>query len=508
MRDEYLVEMRGITKRFPGVVANKQVSLTVKPGEIHALLGENGAGKTTLMNILYGLHRPDEGEIFIRSQAETLPDPRTAIRHGIGMVHQHFMLVPVLTVTENIILGLPPGKGPILDFEGARRRIRELSTRSGLVVDPEAKVWQLPVGVQQRVEILKFLYRGTSLLILDEPTAVLTPSEVDRLFTVIRQLRADGLTLIFISHKLKEVMAISDRVTVMRDGKNVRTVNTEDTSKEELARLMVGRQVLFRIEREPPNPGQEVLRISNLSVLDDRNLRAVDGLSLSLREGEVLGIAGVSGNGQEELAEALCGLRRTDGGEIIVAGRNIADCDPRSIMECGVSQIPADRQRMTVPDFSIAENAVLPLFRQRPFSAYSILDWEAVRGLGERLIEGYDIRVPSATVAAGALSGGNLQKLILARQMCLDPRLLVAVQPTRGLDVGAIEFVHHKLLEERDQGRAILLISTDLDEIMQLSDRVAVMYEGQIVDTLDRDQATIEAIALLMAGDKKTAGAD
>jgi ABC-type uncharacterized transport system ATPase subunit len=498
------IEMKGITKQFPGVVANDRVDLEVKEGEIHALLGENGAGKTTLMNVLYGLYQPDDGEIFIRGSRVVMPDPKAAINQGIGMVHQHFMLVPVLTVVENIVLGLPPGRGPVLDLDAAKQKIAELSERSGLRVDPGARTWQLPVGVQQRVEILKFLYRGANLMILDEPTAVLTPKEVERFFMVLKQLQASGVTTIFITHKLKEVMVISDRVTIMRDGKNIETLKTEDTNTRELARLMVGRDILFRIDKRPANPGKPILAIENLNVLDDRQLHAVRDLSLIVREGEILGIAGVSGNGQDELAEALCGIRPVESGRIAVDGKDIANCRPRSIIESGVSQIPADRQRMTVMDFSLAENSVLPRYHRAPFSKYGVLDWEQIRQFGDRLISEYDIRVPGAMVLAKWLSGGNLQKLILARQITLGPKLLVAVQPTRGLDVGATEFVHQKLLEERDRGCAILLISTDLDEIMTLSDRIAVMYEGEISGTTSGERLDIEDIALMMAGAKKT----
>jgi len=504
MSEEFIVELRGITKRFPGVVANDQVNLVIKQGEIHALLGENGAGKTTLMNVLYGLYQPEEGEIYIRGEKAHIRNPRDAIELGIGMVHQHFMLVPVLSVVENVVLGLPPGKGPVLDLNTAAARLKTLSAESGLQVDPQAKIWQLPVGVQQRVEILKFLYRGADILILDEPTAVLTPEEVERFFEVLQQLKARGVTIILITHKLKEVMAVSDRVTVMRDGREIRTLDTCDTDTRELARLMVGREVLFRIDQEPARPGELVLEIDDLVVRDERGLIAIDHLALAVRAGEILGIAGVSGNGQEERAEALAGIRKAEQGAIRMRGNDLTRRSPREIIEAGVSQVPSDRHAMgAIMDFSLAENAVLPGFHHRPYSDHAILNWPNIRALGQRLIEEYDIKATGADIPAGWLSGGNLQKLILARQITLGPDLLIAVQPTRGLDVGATEFVHRKLIEERDRGVAILLISTDLDEILNITDRIAVIYEGKIMGEMARAAIDIQEIALMMAGVKE-----
>lgn len=495
------VEMEGITKRFPGVVANDRVSLSVHKGEIHALLGENGAGKTTLMNILYGLYQPDAGQIAVHGRPVTIAGPRTAIAIGIGMVHQHFMLVPVLSVVENVILGLPVGRGPTLDLDAASDKLAALAERTGLAVDPAAKVWQLPVGVQQRVEILKFLYRGADILILDEPTAVLTPDETARFFAVLKQLQSAGVTIILITHKLKEVMAVSDRVTVMRAGRHVATLQTRDTTPAELARLMVGREVLFQVDKHEAIPDRPVLQVRDLRVRNERGLLAVNGVSLTVRRGEILGLAGVSGNGQDELADALAGVRAIEAGEIILEGEACSRMRPRQLIEHGIVQIPADRlANGVIADLSVAENAVLPNYYRRPFARFGVLDWCRIREFGRRLIREYDIRGAGPDTAAGWLSGGNLQKLILARQISLGPRVLVAVQPTRGLDVGATEFVHRRLIEERDAGMAILLISTDLDEIISLSDRIAVIYEGRISGELTESPFDLQRLALLMAG--------
>lgn len=495
------VEMRAITKRFPSVVANDNASLSVRRGEIHALLGENGAGKTTLMNVLYGLYQPDAGQIYVRGEQVAVHGPHTAIALGIGMVHQHFMLVPVLSVVENVILGLPPGRGPALDLAAASQKLAGLAEQTGLAVDPAAKVWQLPVGVQQRVEILKFLYRGADILILDEPTAVLTPEETTRFFGVLKQLQARGVTIILITHKLKEVMAVSDRVTVMRAGRPVATVVTRDTTPAALAQMMVGRPVLFQVDKGDAAAGPVVLEARDLRVRNDRKSLALAGLSLLLRAGEILGLAGVSGNGQEELAEVLAGVRRVEAGEIYLAGVRQAALQPRKLIEGGVAQVPADRLAAgAIAGFNVAENAVLPNYYRRPFARFGILNWRGIREFGTRLIKNYDIRGASASTAAAWLSGGNLQKLILARQIGLGARVLIAVQPTRGLDVGATEFVHRQLIAERERGVAILLISTDLDEILSLSDRVAVMYEGRINGELDQPPFDVNRLALLMAG--------
>jgi simple sugar transport system ATP-binding protein len=417
------------------------------------------------------------------------------------MVHQHFMLVPVLTVVENVILGLPSGKGPFVDTQKATETLERISEESGLQVDPSAKVIDLPVGVQQRVEILKFLYRGAEILILDEPTAVLTPEEVKRFFTVLRQLQDKGVTIILITHKLDEVMEVSDRVTVLRKGENVATVNTSEVNREDLAKMMVGRDVLFRVEKGPVHPGKDILSLEDLTVRNDRGIEAVKRLSLRVREGEILGIAGVSGNGQEELADALAGVRRPEEGRIRVYEEDITYADPKRYIRAGMSQIPSDRKSMgLIMDFSIAENFVLCSYSDPPFARRHMIDWKQVREYGDEMIEAYNIKTSSPEVPASWLSGGNLQKLILARQISLDPYLLVAVQPTRGLDVGAIEFIHQKLIEERDRGKGILLISMDLDEILNISDRIAVMFRGEILGTMDSDEADLRRIALMMAG--------
>jgi simple sugar transport system ATP-binding protein len=504
MSNDPLLRMKDITKRFPGIVANNRVTLEVRAGEIHALLGENGAGKTTLMNVLYGLYQAEEGQIFIRGEETRVTSPGQAMELGIGMVHQHFMLVPVLTVAENIVLGLPPGRGPWLDLAGAEGSIRALSEKSGLYVDPGAKVWQLPVGVQQRVEILKFLYRGVDILILDEPTAVLTPDEVSRFFKVLEALKSQGVTIILITHKLKEVMAASDRVTVMRNGSAVATMTTSSTNPKELARLMVGRDVVFRVTKQRRPPGPPVLEVENLHVQDDRDLPALRGPSLSVRQGEILGIAGVSGNGQSELAQAICGVRPVKAGSIAVAGNEITSLSVSQIIQAGVAHIPADRQAAgSIADFTLAENTVLSIIDTPPFSRRGILDWATIRGYGEHLLRDFDVKSSGVESLSKWLSGGNLQKLVLARELARSPRLLIAEQPTRGLDVAAIEYVHNRLLQERERGAAILLISTDLDEIMTLSDRIAVIYEGQIVGIVRQEEADIHEIALLMTGGQR-----
>lgn len=496
-----MLEMRNITKRFPGVLANDNVTLKVEKGEIHALLGENGAGKTTLMNILYGLYRPQSGEIIFQGQHVMINSVQEAISLGIGMVHQHFMLIPNFTVTENIILGLESSRNIVIDSKEAEKRILALSKKYGFNVDPSAYIWQLPVGLQQRVEILKALYRGAGLLILDEPTSVLTPQETRELFIILREMAEQGTSIIFISHKLDEVMAISDRITVLRDGCVTGTVATKDTNQHELARMMVGRDVIFKVSRPSMERGELALEVENLHALNDKGLEALKGISFKLYYGEILGIAGVSGNGQEELAEVLTGLREAADGRILIDKKNLINKLPDTYIRAGVAFIPQDRKRFgSISDFSLEENLILRSESDSPFAHHGILDREAIREYSSRVIEEYDIRTPGSDIKAKSLSGGNLQKLILGREVTRPHHLLIAAQPTRGLDVGAIEFVYSRLIEERGKGSAILLISTELNEILNLSDRIAVIYEGRVVGQMEHDEASIEELGLLMTG--------
>ena len=513
MTDQALaVEMRKITKNFPGVVANDQVDFEVRKGEIHALVGENGAGKSTLMNILYGLIRSAAGEILIDGKPAPMQGPRDAIRHGIGMVHQHFMLIPVFTVGENVVLGNEPVRpGGLYDYAGARAAIRDLTGRYGLALDPDARVGDLPVGLQQRVEIVKVLYRGARILILDEPTGVLTPQESKELFRVLRDLVKGGKTIIFISHKLKEVLEISDRITVMRRGKVVGHLVTKDTDEQEIARMMVGRDVLLRVDKTPAKPGPVALRIENLTASSDQGVPALRGVSFELHQGEILGIAGVEGNGQSELVETLAGTRHASGGKITLGDRDVSNLSAAAIRLAGVSHIPEDRRGAgLVLNYSVADNLILG--RQRtPRFAWDrlILRLKAILEWAERLIKEFDIRTPSATTPARTLSGGNQQKIIIAREMATQPRVLLAAQPTRGVDIGAIEFIHRRLITERDGGAAILLVSAELDEVRSLSDRIAVMYEGRIV-SFEPPDAPEERLGLLMtgggAGERRKAG--
>ncbi len=482
MADAPLLELRGITKRFPGVVANDRVDFELAKGEVHALLGENGAGKSTLMSILYGLYHPDEGQIVLDGTPVRIGSPNDAIELGIGMVHQHFMLIPVMTVAENIVLATEPRKGPFLDLAHAEKRVRELSERFGLAVRPEARVESISVGMQQRAEILKALYRGAQILILDEPTAVLTPQETRELFEIIRSLQGEGKSIIFISHKLNEVLEVADRVTVLRQGKKVETVPREGATREGLARLMVGRDVVLRIQKPPAQPGEPLLEVEDLVVLDERGLEAVRGTSLEVRAGEIVGLAGVDGNGQSELVEALTGLRRPSAGRILAAGRDMTSAGSRECLDLGLGHIPEDRQRRgLVLDFTLAENLALHDFRKEPNARWGWLYPKRLVRAAVRVLEEFDVRGGTAQTLAASLSGGNQQKVVVAREVSRDPRILVAAQPTRGLDVGAIEFVHRRLVEERDKGRAILLVSFELDEVLSLSDRVLVIYEGRIV---------------------------
>jgi ABC-type uncharacterized transport system ATPase subunit len=498
--DASLVAMRGIVKQFPGVLANRSIDFDVKAGEIHALLGENGAGKTTLMNVLYGLYQPEEGEIVFHDRRIELGSPRDAIQLGIGMVHQHFMLVPPLTVAENVILGLKHSLNPLLDLEDACQKISELSVRYGMPVNPQDEVWQLSVGEQQRVEIIKALYRGAEVLILDEPTSVLTPQEVSELFRVLRRMAEEGKAIIFISHKLDEVMAVSHRVTVLRDGKVVATLETKNTSENELARLMVGREVLFRVQKKEHQPGRVVLQVKGLEAMGDKGLLALKDLSFEIREGECVGLAGVSGNGQRELAETISGLRRISAGAFFIDGQEMTHRSPAEVILAGLSYIPEERHRIgSIADFTVAENIILET-HQSHFTHGVVLDGKAIRKHVEDLIANYDVKTPSPESPARNLSGGNLQKLILGRELSRRPKLIIAAQPTRGLDIGATEYIRQELMAACDQGTAILLISEDLNEILSLSDRIMVMYEGQIVGTIMSDEADIESLGLMMGG--------
>jgi len=503
MSEEKLaVDMRGITKQFPGVLANNHVDFSVRQGEIHALVGENGAGKSTLMNILYGLIPPDSGEIHINGKHVHIGGPRDAIALGIGMVHQHFMLIPVFSVGENIMLGREPATGPdFYDHARARAAINELTKRYGLALNPDARMGDLPVGLQQRAEIVKVLYRGANILILDEPTGVLTPQETKELFVVLRDLVKSGKTIIFISHKLKEVLEISDRITVMRRGKVVGHLTTRQTNEEEIATLMVGREVLLRVDKKPAKPGAVVMHVENISANTDRGVPALKGVSFELRQGEILGIAGVEGNGQSELMEVLAGTRHVTGGRVLLGSRDITTYDARTERDAGVAFIPEDRRGTgLVLSFSIAENSILGRERSPTFSWNEfVLKLVAIRDWARRLVKEFDIRTPSIDVAARNLSGGNQQKVIVAREMGSKPKVLLAAQPTRGVDIGAIEFIHRRIVQERDEGTAVLLVSAELDEVRSLSDRIAVMYEGRIV-SIEPPDAPEERLGLLMTG--------
>ncbi len=494
------VELVAITKRFPGVIANDRVSFSAQPGEVHALLGENGAGKSTLMNILSGLYHPDEGEIRIKGERVGFHSPRDAIRAGVGMVHQHFMLVPSQSVAENVVLGLT-GLPFVMNMARIEAEVRQIGEQYGLPVDPRASVWQLSVGEQQRVEIIKMLYRGADLLILDEPTAVLTPQETAGLFHTLRQMTAAGKTIIFISHKLDEVLAIADRVTVLRGGKSITTVPTQGMTKGELARLMVGREVLFRVDKAVATPGRPRLEVKAVSALDDKRLPALRELSLTVRSGEILGVAGVAGNGQRELAEVICGLRPLTSGALAIDEQGLPHGQPVMMIRAGVAYVPEDRSATgSAPNLSIAENLVLKRYRTRAFGPGLFFNRRRVRRQATQLVADYAIAAPSSATQVRKLSGGNLQKVILAREISGEPGVLVAAYPTRGLDVGATENVRRLLIESRNRGVAILLISEDLDEIFALADRIGVLYEGRMVGEVDPQTASRETIGLMMAG--------
>ncbi len=499
-----VLEVRGLTKRFPGVLANDHINLKLHKGQVLGLLGENGAGKSTLMNLIYGLYTPDEGEIWVNGKAATIHNPNDAIALGIGMVHQHFQLVPVLTVTDNIMLGNESVSGLFLNRRAARQRIVEISQQYGLDVDPDALVQDLPVGVQQRVEIIKALYRKCDILILDEPSAVLTPQETEGLFGIMRTLLARGVSIIFISHKLKEVLEICDKVTVLRLGKVVGDADPKTSTEESLASMMVGRSVLLQVEKKPAQAGEPILVIRDLCVRDDRKLLAINHLSLEVRSGEILGIAGVQGNGQTELVEAITGLRHAESGHITVEGHDLTHAQPRKITETGVAHVPEDRRKNgMVASFPIKDNLVLQTYYVVPFSMGILANEKAKDENARQLVKQYDVRTPSIYANIGTLSGGNQQKAIIAREFSRPTRLLIAAQPTRGLDVGSIEFIHKQIVGMRDAGSAVLLVSTELDEIFGLADVIAVMYAGKIIDIVRIEDATRDGIGLLMAGVKR-----
>lgn len=499
---EYIIEMLNIRKEFSGIVANDNITLQVKPGEIHALLGENGAGKSTLMSILFGLYKPEAGTIKVRDKEVNITNPNVANNLGIGMVHQHFKLVHNFTVTENIILGMEKVKKGKIDIESSAKRIQELSERYKLSVDPYAKIEDISVGMQQRVEILKMLYRDSEILIFDEPTAVLTPQEIHELMEVMKNMVAEGKTILLITHKLKEIKAVADRCTVIRRGKSIATVNVKETSEEKMAEMMVGRHVSFKLAKNPLKAGKEVFKIENLNVLSHRGIAAVKDVSLSARAGEILGIAGVDGNGQTELIEAITGLTKIESGRILINNTDIAALPVRKRNEQGLGHIPEDRHKFgLVLDFSLEDNIILENYYKEPFSKNGILNRDKIHNYADELIKQFDVRSAEGGITkARSMSGGNQQKAIIAREVDRSPEVMIVAQPTRGLDVGAIEYIHKRLLEERDKGKTILLFSLELDEILNLSDRIAVMYEGKIVGIVDADKTNENELGLMMAG--------
>ena len=497
------LELRDITKQFPGVLANDKISISADRGKVLGLLGENGAGKTTLMNILSGLYKPDSGQIFIDGEEKVFGDPAAAINAGVGMVHQHFMLVPVFDVVEAVALGSETVSGPLGTFDraAARKRIVELSEQYKLDVNPDAKIESLPVGVRQRVEILKALYRHSDILVLDEPSAVLTPYETEELFTIIRSLTATGTTVIFITHKLNEVLEVADNVVVLRRGRVAGTVDPKTTTRQQLANLMVGRDVELIVPKGPAKPGEVVLSVKNLQVRDDRLDMAVDGVDLEVRAGEIVAIAGVQGNGQTELVEAITGLRTIDSGEMTIGGQHVEKSTPRQVSDLGVAHIPEDRGRDgLIAYMTVAENYILDTYHREPYSKRGVFDLKAVNERATQAVKDFDIRTPSIQTFAASLSGGNQQKVVVAREFSVPVQLVVAAQPTRGLDVGSIEYIHRRIIEQRDAGAAILIVSTELDEVLAVADRIAVMFEGRIVGILDDDDATYENLGLLMGG--------
>jgi general nucleoside transport system ATP-binding protein len=499
---EYIIEMLNIRKEFTGIVANDNITLQVKPGEIHALLGENGAGKSTLMSVLFGLYQPDGGCIKVRDKEVKITSPNVANNLGIGMVHQHFKLVHNFTVTENIILGIESVKKGRIDIVSASNRIKELSNRYKLSVDPNARIEDISVGMQQRVEILKMLYRDAEILIFDEPTAVLTPQEIHELIGVMKSMAAEGKTILLITHKLKEIKAVADRCTVIRKGKSIATVNVKETSEEMMAELMVGRHVSFKVDKKPAHPGKETFKIENLYVKSQRGLQAVKNVCLSVRSGEILGIAGVDGNGQTELIEAITGLREAESGSIYLDGTDISKLQIRERNELGLGHIPEDRHKYgLVLDFSLEDNMILETYYKEPFSSRGVLHREQIHTYAEKLIKQFDVRsAQGAATSARSMSGGNQQKAIIAREVDRSPSVMIVAQPTRGLDVGAIEYIHQRIIQERDKGKTILLFSLELDEILNVSDRIAVMYEGEIVGIVNASQTNENELGLMMAG--------
>jgi len=499
---EYVIEMLEIRKQFGDFVANDNITLQLKKGEIHALLGENGAGKSTLMNVLFGLYQPEDGKIRVRGKDVKITDPNVANKLGIGMVHQHFMLVENFTVTENIILGSEPTKAGSINIKDAAKKVQELSETYGLNVDPYAKIEDISVGMQQRVEIIKTLYRGADIIIFDEPTASLTPQEITELMQIMKRLIEEGKSIILITHKLNEIMEVSDRVTVIRKGQGIGTVITAETNPTELAELMVGRQVVFKTEKIASNPKEVVLEIDSLSVTDNRGIEKVKNLNLTVRAGEIVGIAGIDGNGQSELIEAITGLRKVKSGHIKLNGKNITGLKPRKITESGIGHIPQDRHKHgLVLDFPIGHNIALQTYYKKPISKNGVIDYKKVNEMARTIIQQYDVRSGEGEMSlARSLSGGNQQKAIIGREVERDPDLLIAALPTRGLDVGAIEFIHKRLIEQRDKGKAVLLISFELDEVMNVSDQIAVIYDGYIIDTVNPQETNEQELGLLMAG--------
>ncbi|MBA2319208.1 MAG: ABC transporter ATP-binding protein [Euzebyales bacterium] len=498
---DVVLEARGITKRFPGVLANDTVDFALRRGQVHCLLGENGAGKSTLMNVVFGLYQPDAGELLVRGEPVRFRSSADAIAAGIGMVHQHFQLVPVMAVWENVVLGDELTRGPLLDRGAARARIAELSERYSLAIDPDAVVGELSVGAQQRVELLKALFRDADILILDEPTAVLTPQEVDGFFEIVRSLLDRGISVVFITHKLREVLAVADEVTVLRGGKAVGRADPRTATQGSLATLMVGRDVSFEVDKAPAEPGAVVLRVVDLTVADDRGVPTVSGLELQVRAGEIFGVAGVEGNGQRELVEAITGIRPSVSGSVAIGGTDVTGWNPRRIADLGVGHVPEDRSKDgLVGPFSLADNLVLNRYHRAEFSRRFVVRRDAVRRNAERLVADFDVRTTGVDVPAGTLSGGNQQKLVIARELSADLSLLIVAQPTRGLDVGSIEFIHRQIVARRDEGVAVLLVSAELDEVLSLADRVGVLYRGRFAEVLDREEATRRRCGMLMGG--------